>query len=214
MVAEVGDIFKNSGLNKMEYVKDINDLLDLMLNSATGNADFDMTFFELFCLGMTNICRSIYFGMDLALKIAEHKVAATESDFGVRVGHSEYDFLESYIRFLVSQNLIHTNYSDLLIDLELRELMPDFIAPLSRRGRALKDLISRREDDLVERGVLISSRNRAAQEAFVEIQEISMFPRFGRVAEVSRALCSSPFPPISESADAMADGAGQPGSEN
>ncbi|WP_416881276.1 DUF4365 domain-containing protein [Marivita sp.] len=210
----VEELFKNAGLTQTEYVKDISALLGYMLSRTTGNAGFDISFFDLFCLGMTNICRSLYFGMDLALKIAEHKLAEVESEFGVGVGHSEYNFLESYVRFLISQNLVHANYSDLLIDLELREMVPKFIVPLSRRGTAVKDLISRSEDDLVDRGVLMASRTRAAQEAFVEIVEISMIPRFGRVAEVSKALYSNPAQQSSESADPLEDDAEKPRAEN
>lgn len=210
----VEDLFKNAGLTQTEYEKDISALLEFMLTRTIGNAGFDMSFFDLFCLGMTNICRSLYFGMDLALKIAEHKLVAADSEFGVGIGHAEYDFLESYIRFLVSQNLVHANYSDLLIDLELREMVPEFIVPLSRRGTALKDLISRREDDFVDRGVLMASKYRATQEAFVEIVEMSMFPRFGRVDEVSQALCSNPASPSSESAGPLEDDAEQLRAEN
>lgn len=203
MVSTVGEIFKNAGLTQTEYIKEIPALLDHMLAMRTGNAGFDMSFFDLFCLGMTNICRSLYFGMDLALKIAEHKLAAAESDFGLGMGRSDYDFVESYIRFIVSQNLVHANYSDLLIDLELRDLVPEFIVPLSRRGTALKDLISKREDDLVKREVLVASGYRAAQEAFVEIVEMSMFPRFGRVAEVSSALLPNPRQSDSQGTDPL-----------
>ncbi|WP_051337464.1 DUF4365 domain-containing protein [Leisingera daeponensis] len=190
MTASVEDLFKNAGLTQTEYVKEIPDLLAYMLTRNTGNAAFDMSFFDLFCLGMTNICRSLYFGMDLALKIADHKLAMANSPFGVGAGHSEYDFLEDYIRFLVSQNLVHANYSDLLIDLEMREMVPEFIVPLSRRGTALKNLISSHEDDLIGKGVLVATGYRAAQEAFVEIVEMSMFPRFERVAIVGNALKS------------------------
>lgn len=207
MAATVEDLFKNAGLTHTEYVKDVSALLEYMLTRTTGNAGFDISFFDLFCLGMTNICRSLYFGMDLALKIAEHKLAAANSEFGVGVGHSEYDFLESYIRFLISQNLVHANYSDLLIDLELREIVPEFIVPLSRRGTALKNLISKCEDDLVACEVLMASGSRAAQEAFVEIVEMSMFPRFGRVTEVSRALRPNLRQPSSENADPSKHGA-------
>jgi len=192
--ASVEDLFRNAGLTEAEYVKDISALLEYMLARKTGAADFDMSFFDLFCLGMTNICRSLYFGMDLALRIAEHKLAKTESPYGVGGGHSEDLFIEEYIRFLVSQNLIHTNYSDLLIDLEDRQMVPKFIAPLSRRGTQLKNLISQREDELVEQGVLAASKYRAAQEAFIEIKDILMFPRFDRVDEVSSALLPTSQP--------------------
>ena len=188
MASNASDIFKNAGLTQTEYIREIPALLDHMLATRTRTADFDMSFFDLFCLGMTNICRSLFFGMDLTLKIAEYKLAVTDSEFGVGLGHSEYEFLEDYIRFLVSQNLVHANYSDLLIDLEHREMVPKFIAPLSRRGSALKDLISKSEDGLVKAGILQPSRYRAAQEAFVEMVEMSLFPRLGRVAEVAKAL--------------------------
>lgn len=188
MTSTVGDIFKNAGLTQMEYIREIPALLEHMLATRTRNAGFDMSFFDLFCLGMTNICRSLYFGMDLAMRIAEYKLAAADSEFGIGLGHSEYDFIEDYIRFLVSQNLVHANYSDMLIDLEHREMVPTFIAPLSRRGSALKDLISKSEDDLVKANVLLPSRYRAAQEAFVEVAEMSLLSRFGRVAEVALAL--------------------------
>lgn len=187
----VQELFKNAGLIQTEYVKDISTVLNYMLKETTNNAGFDISFFDLFCLGMTNICRSLYFGMDLALKISEHKLLMAESEFGIGLGYSEYNFLESYIRFLVSQNLVHANYSDLLIDLELREMVPSFIVPLSRRGTALKELISGNENDLVTRGDLLPSPYRAAQEAFVEAVELSMLPRFRRVADVSKFLRSN-----------------------
>lgn len=190
MSATVDDLFKNAGLTQTEYERDISALLNFMLTRTTRNAGFDLSFFDLFCLGMTNICRSLYFGMDLALKIAENKLLLAASPFGVGLGHSEYDFLEDYIRFLVSQNLVHANYSDLLIDLEMREMIPKFIVPLTRRGTALKNLISQHEDELVKSGTLTKSGYRAAQEAFVEIVELSMLPRFERTIEVSKALLS------------------------
>ncbi|WBU61864.1 hypothetical protein [Paracoccus albus] len=119
------------------------------------------------------------------------------------MGYSEYDFLEGYIRFLVSQNLVHANYSDLLIDLEHREMVPIFIAPLSRRGNILKDFISKSEDDLVKAGILQPSRYRAAQEAFVEMAEMSLFPRFDRITKISRALRSNLRHPASEDSDPL-----------
>ncbi len=192
MAVTVDELFKNAGLTQTEYVKDIPALLEVMLSKQTGNAGFDISYFDLFCLGMTNICRSLYFGMDLAMRIAEDKLEAANSPFGVGLGGPEYDFIEDYIRFLVSQNLVHANYSDLLIDLEMKEMIPKFIVPLSRRGDALKELISSREDELVAKGVLPADRTRAAQEAFVEMVPMSVGKRFERVRLVAAALATKP----------------------
>ncbi|GBQ42112.1 hypothetical protein CFR79_14575 [Komagataeibacter saccharivorans] len=214
MAATVQDLFMNAGFTQAEYVRDISAVLECMLTRTTENAAFDISFFDLFCLGMTNICRSLYFGMDLALKIAENKLVSAKSEFDVGLGHSDHEFLESYIRFLVSQNLVHADYSDLLIDLELRDMVPMFIAPLSRRGTALKELISRSEDELVKRGNLMPNCYRAAQEAFVEVVEMSMFPRFKRVNDVSKNLRSNPPPTIFANSDLSKHGDEPPTAEN
>jgi len=124
------------------------------------------------------------------MNIAEHKLSAAGSEFGVSLGGPEYDFLRKYIGFLISQNLVHANYSDLLIDIDVREMMPMFIVPLSKRGRELRDLISRREDEFVEASLIQQSGPRAAQEAFVEMVEASMLPRFSRASEVRRIAIS------------------------
>lgn len=185
---DVDGLFTNAGVSPTEYVADPEALLRIMVATETCNAGFDMSYFDLFCLGMTNICRSLYFGMDLTVRIAEHKLAAADSEFGVGLGGPEYDFLEGYIRFLISQNLVHANYSDLRIDLHMREMMSKFIVPLSKRGVELKNAIGRHEDGFVASGVLDASPYRAAQEAFVEMVEMSMFPRFSRVSNVAQLL--------------------------
>lgn len=190
--ATVADLFRHAGLTSSEFIRDIPVLLDYMLKARTRNASFEVSFFELFCLGMTNICRSLYFGMDLPLEIAEFKLEAVNSPFGASPSGDEYDFLESYVRFLISQNLVHANYSDLLIDIELRQLVPKFIAPLSRRGATLRELISQQEDRFVTAGILPSSAYRAAQEGFVKLETLLIFPRFDRVAKVAAAIKSNP----------------------
>lgn len=53
----------------------------------------------------------------------------------------DYDFLDNYIAFLVSQNLAVIDYSDYLIDIE-RKLVPVIVAPLTSRGRELIELLS------------------------------------------------------------------------
>ena len=186
------ELFANAGVSPAEYISDIDHLLDQMLRAETTNAGFDISFFDLFCLGLTNIGRSLYFGMDLAMKIAEYKLKNSDSPSGVSLGGKEYDFLESYIRFLISQNLVHANYSDIRIDLVTQNVVPVFVVPLSRRGQRLVEHISNRENNLVSVGTLHDTPYRSTQEAFVEILEWSMLPRFLRVDEVRKAILTPP----------------------
>ena len=182
------ELFANAGVSPAEYLSNIDQLLDQMLRAETRNARFDVSFFDLFCLGLTNIARSLYFGMDLALKIAEHKLDNSNSACGVSLADKEFNFLENYIRFLISQNLVHANYSDIKIDLLEHNLVPVFVVPLSSRGRRLVELISNLEDELVSVGSLHKTPYRSAQETFVEVVEFSMFPRFLRVDQVRKAI--------------------------
>jgi hypothetical protein len=52
----------------------------------TNNADFDMSFFDIFVHGLTDVCQSLYFGMDLVMEIAEARAAITRSPFGIGLG--------------------------------------------------------------------------------------------------------------------------------
>lgn len=52
----------------------------------------------------------------------------------------------------------------------------------------MQDLISKQEDELVNAGILQPNRYRAAQESFVEMVFMSLNTRFGKVAEVAKAL--------------------------
>ena len=122
------------------------------------------------------------------MKIAEHKLENSDLAWGVNLADKEYDFLENYVRFLISQNLVDANYSDIRIDLVTRNMVPVFVVPLSSRGRRLVELISDRDDELVSVGRLHNTPYRSAQEAFVEVVEDSMTLRFLRVDQVRKAI--------------------------
>ena len=109
-----------------------------MLNNICPNPTFNVSFLDLFTQGLTNICRHIYFSMDLAMTIADYN---NKTDFGCSIGPLEHDFLHDYVKFIISQNLATINYSDYLIDWRERQLQPMFIAPLSNRGFQLLSFI-------------------------------------------------------------------------
>jgi hypothetical protein len=125
-------------------------LLKVMAQENSGNASFPLTFLELFCNGLTNLCRHLYFGMSLACDLAEIHLALDKSEFGLGVGFYEHDFLHNYTRFVISQNLAKIDYSDYLIDWYERELQPQYIAPLTSRGRGLIEYIREVEEELFE----------------------------------------------------------------
>ena len=184
----VAQLFANAGVTSPEQIQEVGAVLERMLNARSGNPTFDMSYFDLFCLGLTNLARSLYFGMDLVLAIAEQASAQSQQPYGVGMGLSEYQFLERYIRFLVSQDLVHANYSDFRIELVTNNMMPVFLVPLSRRGRQLTDLMLNFEDQMIDDGRLPDDGTRIVEESFVEILGFQIISKFPRVAHVGNAM--------------------------
>lgn len=158
-------LFDNAGLIGEEFAESLDEVLKLLVNSRSKRASFPLSFFQLFVNGLTNIVRTLYFGMDLATNLVESNLVRTELEYGMGIGSDEYDFLFRYMEFLVSQDLANVDFGDCLIDWNDRQLVPSFLAPLSSRGRALVQLISEKEDQLRSAGVLTGSDSvRIAQE--------------------------------------------------
>lgn len=116
------------------------EVLAKLVTTVTGNASFPLTFFDIFSNGLTDIGRKLFFSMGLCVDIAEFKLWQTNSQIGWSIGGSEYSFIHDYVTFLVSQSLIVFDYSDYLIDFYDRQMVSTFIAPLTSRGRGVRDL--------------------------------------------------------------------------
>lgn len=162
-------LFEGFAVLEQEFMT-VQEVLGYLITAQSKNASFPVSYFSLFCSGLTNICRSLYFGMDVAMTIAETRLSSSKSPFGVGVGHSEHEFLFNYIKFLVHQHIADIDFSDCMIDWYDREMQPSFLAPLTSRGKELvrfiHDLEARYKNDgnISETGGL-----HIAQESFVQL---------------------------------------------
>ncbi|MGB8925779.1 MAG: DUF4365 domain-containing protein [Pantoea sp.] len=148
----------------------VENVLDYLIKAKSKNALFPVTYLNLFCSGLTNICRSLYFNMDVALTVAEIELENQNSPFGVGVGESEHDFLFNYIKFIVHQHIADVDFSDCMIDWHDRQMQPSFMAPLTSRGKKLVRLIHELECRLKSEGKIEDTGNlHAAQEGFVRL---------------------------------------------
>jgi len=139
------------------------------VNCNSVNGSFPVSYLNLFCSGLTNICRSLYFGMDLAMTVAEVVLHNQNSPLGVGVGDSEQNFLFDYIKFIVHQRIADVDFSDCMIDWYDREMQPSFMAPLTSRGKELVRIIHDLEGKLKSEGKIEETGNlHAAQEGFVQ----------------------------------------------
>lgn len=148
----------------------VEDVLDYLIKAKSENASFPVSYLNLFCSGLTNICRSLYFSMDVALTVAEIELENQNSPFGVGVGDSEHNFLFDYIKFIVHQHIADVDFSDCMIDWHVRQMQPSFMAPLTSRGKKLVRLIHELEYRLKSEGKIEDTGYlHAAQEGFVQL---------------------------------------------
>lgn len=111
-------------------------LLRHMVLAANPSASFPLTYLDIFAAGLVDIGRKLFFSAGLCWEIAEFRC----EDGPVGMGATERNFMDGYLSLLAEQNLALVDYSDFLIDVRERDLFPTFIAPLTSRGRAVRDL--------------------------------------------------------------------------
>jgi hypothetical protein len=148
----------------------VEEVLEYLIRSQSGNASFPVSYLNLFCSGLTNVCRSLYFGMDVAITVAEVGLRNQNSPFGVGAGAFEHNFLFDYIKFIVHQRIADIDFSDCMIDWYDRKMQPSFMAPLTSRGKELVRLIHDLEGKLKLEGKIEDAGYlHAAQEGFVQL---------------------------------------------
>jgi len=121
-------------LTELEVVK-------ALIQQKSNNAAFDISFFDIFSNGLTDIGRKLFFSLDFCVDIAEIRLAAKKSPLGVSMGYQEHVFMDSYINFITAQSLVVIDYCDYLIDRDERQMSPTMLMPLTARGRCVRDLL-------------------------------------------------------------------------
>lgn len=155
------------------------------------SASLPLTYLDLFANGLTNLARSVYYGMDLVTEVAETLLDEDEP-FGI--GAPEHEFLFDYVRFLVEQQIAEVDISDCLIEWDERGMHPTFIAALTSRGRELVRLIDAWQERLVREGRLkMPDRLSLAQETFIRMYFTgTSYERMPWIRELGRLLREEP----------------------
>ncbi len=109
-------------------------------NSGSSLPGFRISFLDMFVIGLTDMCRKLFFSMDLVMEIVEYR--ARQAKTGFVVGPAEQSALDAYIRCLCEQNIVRIDFADYLVDRDVRQLVPMLIAPLTERGEKLRTLLS------------------------------------------------------------------------
>ncbi|OGR43868.1 MAG: hypothetical protein A2X35_09160 [Elusimicrobia bacterium GWA2_61_42] len=137
---------------------------------------YKISYLELFSLGIIDMGTKLFFSMSVCMEIVERHAAKLK--VGVLCGSAEHQFIDGYIDFLISQNLIYYDYSEYIMDSKERGLQPIFICPFTHRGRQLIDLMQKWSGD-----------SSAIHESFLTLAnpgEISS--RLGRMEKIAKRI--------------------------
>lgn len=182
-------LFETAGVQDQPFIEDLDGVLDALLAAQSNSASFPLSHFDLFTHGLTNICRSIYYGMDLVSNAVEYNLAVADSPCGIGMSDTEQRFAFAFVKFLLAQNLAQIDYADCMIDWVDREMQPHFVAPLTSRGRALVALIHQKERNLIAEGKMPDAGPmHVAQEGFFGMVPESYLSRLPLIREFQGAL--------------------------
>lgn len=134
-VAHREQLFETAGPIDGELLP-LEGLIKALALNALDDPGFNVSFLDLFAIGVTDIGRKLFFSMGTACEIASVR-ARLSGRVGFSVDSAAQDFCGKYIRFLVSQNIIRYDFTDFLIDWEDRQLQPTILCPLTTRGSSL-----------------------------------------------------------------------------
>ena len=114
--ADPTDLFQNAGVLNQPFIPSIDEVLKRLVTTVSNEGTFPLSYFDLFVHGLTNICRSIYYGMDLVCNAVEFNLNDQGAQFGMGMGGPEQEFVFGFVKFLLAQNLVplHRGYDSLI----------------------------------------------------------------------------------------------------
>ncbi|BAT59397.1 hypothetical protein GJW-30_1_01930 [Variibacter gotjawalensis] len=182
-------LFENAGVTDQPFIDDLTEVMLALLTIKSGEQSFPLSYFDLYVQGLTSICRSIYYGMDVVMNAVEFNLVAAKAEYDMGMGGKEQDFVFGFVKFLLAQNLAQVDYADCMIDWIDRQMQPTFVAPLTSRGRELVALINREEKRLLESGALADEGGmHVAQEGFFEMLHASYYRRQPRIRQFQEIM--------------------------
>ncbi len=185
-------LFETAGVVDQTFLSGVDCVLKQLVMTISRNPFFPLSYFDLFAYGLTNICRSIYYGTDVICTAVDFNLQDQSSEYRMSMGPADQEFAFGFVKFLLAQNLAQVDYADCLIDWVDRQMQPHFVAPLTSRGRALVELIDDEEDRFVSIGAIVQERGRrVAQEGYFEMLTPSYVRRFPRIRRFQTTLAEA-----------------------
>ncbi len=141
-----GSLFANLGEIDDTFLE-AEDLIKELIKRRIDKPGCSVSFFDIFATGLTNIANTLYFSVEIILKVAEARAET------VTIGGDEEDqFIYDYMSFMVAQQLADVPWSECMVDWKDRRVVPSWMARLTRRGRDIVDRVHALEAELRDKG--------------------------------------------------------------
>lgn len=128
----------------------------------------DLSFMTLFAQGMTDIAHSLFFSMQIVSEALDYNCAKMQRPkFGI--GPPEFEFIDNYVDLIIKNDLARIDYGTWLQSSSELGLVGTFIAPLTQKGRAVRDRITEIDNLLSPPSSTPKRKHFAIQERFVNI---------------------------------------------
>jgi hypothetical protein len=117
-------------------------ILGELLAERHEEASFPLSFLDIFVNGLTDVGRSLYFGMDLVTEVVQAQLQIRDFEFGMGIGAPEYEFLDRYVAYVVANDLARFDFDWYRQSSSELGMVATLMGPLTPRGRALVDRIA------------------------------------------------------------------------
>lgn len=124
-----------------------------MLSNTTGNPSFPLDYLDIFTLGAFQHQRSLLISMSLIWTAGQGILGLTAPGVGWSLGPDDYEFVLGYVTYLSARDLVRIDYDSFMEMWDELQVVPDVVAPLTPRGRAVLARIRSLDDSLEVRVV-------------------------------------------------------------
>lgn len=143
----------------------------------------NVSFLDLFSHGLTDIARSLYFGMDLFQDVGETNASLEGHEGGTGFGQAAFAFLDAYVGFLVARDVARVDFDawrQMAVELDM---VGKFVAPLTSTGRALVSGLTELNAELPE-----NARGNVTEERLIRFLPLRMEERAAALLEIAAKL--------------------------
>lgn len=132
----------------------LDEILVEMVMHRHPNPGFRASFLDFFLGGLTDVAKSLYFGMDMVHETQDVLAVLPGGNGRIDIGSEEHVFIDDYVAYLLARDLARIDFDAWRRMARRFEMTGTWISPLTERGEALLEHIRTEHPDLLHSGLI------------------------------------------------------------